>query len=73
MKFLFFILQSNGGDKSFSMYFIIPNEVDGLNAITEKLHDINFAALNAPKKNIDVYIPVFKLESKVKLTLAEVG
>ncbi|KAK0178750.1 hypothetical protein PV327_007613 [Microctonus hyperodae] len=49
----------------FSMYIIMPNDIDGLDAITEKLHEIDFATLNAPKRIVDVYIPKFKIETKL--------
>lgn len=57
------------GDR-YAMFIILPNAVAGLNDVIAKMNDrnINHAAENMDRLEINLYLPKFKFDSNIKFT-----
>lgn len=56
-------------NEEFSMIVIVPNDIDGLAQLEEKLsqHDIGELLQKAHKTDVVVHLPKFKIESSLNL------
>ncbi|KAK0178748.1 hypothetical protein PV327_007611 [Microctonus hyperodae] len=54
-------------ENKFSMYIIIPERINGLTTIIDKINEIDFRNLNGFEYSIQLCMPKFKIESELDL------